>query len=332
MSLKLVHRPKSPNWIMRGTVRGQSIEESTGTPDLVLAEVIRASRKLEMLNESAYGKQFTMTFAHATADYLEYGSGAKRFVKPLLNHFSTAALRSIGQDEVDKAAAKLYPKATAATKKRQVFTPMSAILHHAARKGWCTPPHFTRPKQKQKPARWVTQEEARRLVEACPKHLKPLVIVMLNTGARAGELLWIDWSNIDLELKQITFDETKNGETRSVPLNSAAMQALCGFKHRKGTVFLTHKGRPYRPLNPKDDADTSAGSRIGTAFGSACWRAGIENFTPHCCRHTWATWHYRKNRDLATLQKLGGWKTVAMVLRYAHTNVQEHADSMENLS
>jgi len=50
---------------------------------------------------------------------------------------------------------------------------------------------------------------------------------------------------------------------------------------------------------------------------------------PVCCRHTWATWHCIANRDLTKLQALGGWKTLSMVLRYAHTNVDEHKGSID---
>ena len=42
--LKLVRRPKSPHWILRGTVRRIRIEESTRTDDKRAAEEIRAKR------------------------------------------------------------------------------------------------------------------------------------------------------------------------------------------------------------------------------------------------------------------------------------------------
>jgi integrase len=96
-------------------------------------------------------------------------------------------------------------------------------------------------------------------------------------------------------------------------------------------VFRRPDGMPYEPLRD-DPNDTSAGDRIKKAFAGACKRAGIkERFTPHDCRHTWATWHYAKNRDLLALQKLGGWKTVAMVARYAHVNVGEFAHTIDAL-
>jgi hypothetical protein len=49
MPIRLVRRPKSPNWVMRGTVRRIRIEESAGTSDRRLAEEIRAKREAELL-------------------------------------------------------------------------------------------------------------------------------------------------------------------------------------------------------------------------------------------------------------------------------------------
>jgi integrase len=106
---------------------------------------------------------------------------------------------------------------------------------------------------------------------------------------------------------------------------------LSQLSHRQGAVFLTHKGRPYDKPDTRNDDDHSAGTRISSAFTTACRRAGVSDFSPHCCRHTWATWHYQSNHDLTELQALGGWKSVSMVMRYAHTNVSKHAGSIENL-
>jgi hypothetical protein len=63
MPLKLVRRPKSPFWIMRGTVRGIRIEERTGTDKRSVAEEIRAKREAELLTQSIYVRAATATFA-----------------------------------------------------------------------------------------------------------------------------------------------------------------------------------------------------------------------------------------------------------------------------
>ncbi len=331
MPLKLVRRPKTPYWIMRGTVRGLSIEESTGTVDKAVADEIRAKREAEILAESVYGKSVTVTFAHAVADYLEHGSGSKRFMKPVLDHFGTTLLRDIDQHAIDVAAKKLYPKAGPATRNRQAYTPISTVLHHAAKKGWCPKPVIARPKQPEGKVRWIKPDEADKLIDACSHHLRSLVVFLLYTGARAGEALWLDWREVDLDKRQVTFPKTKTNVPRSVPLHPRVIAELSKSNRRKGPVFLTNRGEPYSRPNAKLDADTSAGTRIGTAFQGACRRAGIVDFSPHCCRHTWATWHYQANRDLTRLQELGGWKSIEMVLRYAHVNVEHHADSIDKL-
>jgi integrase len=94
-------------------------------------------------------------------------------------------------------------------------------------------------------------------------------------------------------------------------------------------VFRRPDGLPYE--QPKGGDDTSAGGRFKKAFAGACKRAGVIDFTPHGCRHTWATWHYAANRDLTALQKLGGWKSVQMVFRYAHVNVGELSHTIDRL-
>ena len=330
MSLKLVKRPKSPNWIIRGTVRGVRVEESTGTAEKRAAEEIRAKREVEILTESIYGKAATMTFAHAAHSFLLEGR-TRRFVERLLEHFGTTPLRHMGQEAIDSAASKLYPKASNATRNRQVYTPVSAILQHAARKGWCSRPVFSRPKMAKVAIRWLKPNEAERLIEACSPHLKPLVIFLLYTGARAGEALWLDWSNVDLKRRHVTFPKTKNGDPRGVPLHTRVVATLEAMPCREGPVFRAPNGAPYTQPAPDDASDTSAGSRIKIAFAGACRRAAIHDFTPHGCRHTWATWHYRENRDLTALQSLGGWKTLSMVMRYAHTNVEEHAHTIDRL-
>jgi len=190
--LKLVKRAKSPNWIIRGTLRGVRIEESTGTADKRAAEEVRAKREAEILTESIYGKAATKTFAHAALSFVEE-RGSRRFVKPVLDHFGTTPLRHIGQEAVDNAASKLYPQASNATRNRQVYTPISAIMQHAARKGWCPRPVFSRPKVSKIAISWLKPDEAERLIAACSPHLRPLVISLLYTGARAGEALCVDF-------------------------------------------------------------------------------------------------------------------------------------------
>jgi integrase len=358
MPLKLVRRPKSPYWVIRGTLRGIRVEESTGIAERGPAEEILAKRAGEILQTSIHGRRATATFAEAALSYLENG-GSRRFLDGPLGYFGTTALARIDQDAIEAGAKKTYPKASPATRSRQWFTPVSAVLHHAALKGWCPKPIIARPAGGDMRYRWLRPEEAERLIAAASPYFRPLVIFLLYTGARAAEAVWLDWKDVDLAGAQVTFSKTKTDKPRSVPLVPRVVAALANLKGRDGCVFRKPSGKPYEPLDPEDDADTSAGKRIRKAFAGAVERAGLgawvphpqkrksrrklkakrrhagERFltdvTPHVTRHTWATWHYQANRDLGALQHLGGWSSVHMVLRYAHTNVAHLAPTMIGL-
>jgi hypothetical protein len=88
MPIRLIRRTKSPNWIIRGTLRGIRIEESTGTDNKKVAEEIRAKREAEILAQSVYGRRATATFAEAALSYLENG-GNKRFLDKVISYFGT---------------------------------------------------------------------------------------------------------------------------------------------------------------------------------------------------------------------------------------------------
>src|SRR5262249_58511369 len=102
-----------------------------------------------------------------------------------------------------------------------------------------------------------------------------------------------------------TSAEGRKGEARRLRLHARVVSALRGLRHKQGRVFRRPDGLPYAQ---KDDG----GGQIKTAFNGACRRAGITNFSPHKCRHTWATWHYAANQDLIAPMKIGGGKSESM--------------------
>lgn len=321
-------RSSSPFWYIRGTVRGIRIEESTGTGDRRLAEECRARREAQIYTEALYGRSVSKTFAEAALSYIEAG-GSTRFLAKPIDYFGTKPLAMIGLAEIEAGAKKHYSKAAPATRDRQFFTPTCAVLKHAALRGWCAMPIIKRPKKPEGVVRWLTLAEADWLIACAGPSLRPLLVFLIYTGARAGEALWLDWKNVDLSRGHVTFPKTKNGEARGVPLHARVVAALAELKHREGCVFLKPNGQDYE--RPKKIDDTSAGTRIGTAFRGALNRAGITDFRVHDCRHTWATWHYAANRDLGALMRLGGWKSEKMVLRYAHVNVGELSHTIDRL-
>jgi integrase len=263
--------------------------------------------------------------------------GERAHLAPILKLVGRKVLAGIGQAEIDEIAQKLKPRGGPATRNRQIYTPIAAVLHHAARKRWCAKPVISRPKEPKGRVRWITHDEADRLVEAAGPSLRPLVIFLLCTGTRLSEALYLDWRQVDLSRCHATFLDTKNGEDRGVPLHPRAIAALANLPHRNGAVFRRHFGGvrwdgKTRPVGePYVNRGGVGGGQVKTAWAAMLRRAGISDFTPHDCRHTWATWHYRANRDIAALMEIGGWKSAQMVMRYTHLNASHLASSIDQI-
>jgi hypothetical protein len=68
------------------------------------------------------------------------------------------------------------------------------------------------------------------------------------------------------------------------------------------------------------------------AWKQACAAIGRPGFPWHGLRHTWASWHVMAGTPLEVLQRLGGWASLAMVLRYAHLSPGYTAGYAERLS
>lgn len=339
MPLKLTRRQNTGNWYLRGTIRGREIYESTGTSDRKAADELRIKREAEVLQASIHGESLTYTFTDAALSYLEAG-GEGTHLPPLLTHFKNQPLTSITQDAIESAARTLKSGCAPATWNRTIFTPVSAVLTHAARKQppWCPLPVLTRPATANSRHRWITHEEAERLIAAARPHMQPLVIFLLSTGCRISEALNLHWKDVDLSRCHVTIwgtDEekgrinTKSNKARGIPLHPRAVAALANLPHRSGAVFRRPKKGP-RSKDPTSEAkwiglpyssrQGRGGGQVKTAWATMCKDAGITNFTPHDCRHTWATWHYMANRDVAKLMELGGWESLDMVMRYTHIN------------
>ncbi len=323
MPLKLSRYKDSPSWRCRGTVRGISFDRSTKTADRGAAEALQIKWGAELLERSIHGARATAGFADALLGYLNSG-GDGRYCAPLLDHFGETPLVLIGQAAIDAAAVALKPDAGPATRNRQIYTPMAAMLHHAAKRGLCDFRRIERPKQPKGRVRWLELDQAESLIEACAPHLRPLVIFLFYSGARLSEALYLDWSNVDLAACRVRFLDTKNGEARGVPLNERVLIELANLPHCEGAVFRRPDGQPYA-------RKADGGGQIKTAFKGACRRAGISDFTPHDCRHTWASWFYAETRDLVALMNLGGWKSEKMVMRYTHLNPDHLAAAIDRL-
>ncbi|MBI5603120.1 MAG: site-specific integrase [Deltaproteobacteria bacterium] len=162
--------------------------------------------------------------------------------------------------------------------------------------------------------RYLSKEEIQNLLGECDGHLKPIVVMALNTGCRKSEILNLRWDQVDLKQGFILLDDTKNGERREIPINGTLREIL-------ESHFVGTKERPRRLDIPWVFYDAKTGKPykdVKRSFTTACRKAGIKDFVPHDLRHVFASQLVMAGVDLTTVKELLGHKTLTMTLRYAH--------------
>lgn len=314
-------------WYVRGSVRGQGVYESAGTADEERAEAYRIKREGEVWDGRALGKRAAARFIDAADAYTsgrDLGRQDSADVLRLAEHFGRWKIANINQNALDSFCRKHFKDVSAYTVTRHAIAPLSAIMHLASRRGWCDRPKYERPKLPAGRVRWLTHAEAERLTSGAAMHLQPLLTFLLNTGARIGEAMALSWREVDLKARRIVFLDTKNGTNRGVPLNDAAWLALANLQGREGAVFRRPDGLPYEITEWRS-------GNIERAFGTACKRAGINDFRPHDCRHTFASWCVMAGVPLRTVAELLGHKTLNMVLRYSHLSTEHLQEAVNKI-
>jgi integrase len=183
-------------------------------------------------------------------------------------------------------------------------------------------------KENNKRLRYLTEEEAARLVDACTPHLRPIVTFCLHTGARHQEAVGLMWHQIAGGF--VHFDKTKTDESRMVPLNEHAQAALEAIRPKKaGGKVVDLTGQEVPAEQPQGaHVFTFRGKPVADvdiAFKGACRRAGIPfgrktpgGITFHDLRHTFASWLAIAGVPIKTIQELLGHKNITMTMRYAH--------------
>jgi site-specific recombinase XerD len=143
-------------------------------------------------------------------------------------------------------------------------------------------------------------------------HLRPLVLVALNTGLRRGELLGLKWGAVNFSAKLLTVvaENAKSGHTRRVPLNTEALSVL--------TAWYGRQGRPNSDALVFPGSTGERMTRIDTSWRSLMKVAGLKNFRLHDCRHHFASRLVQAGVDLYTVKELLGHSEIAMTERYSH--------------
>jgi len=165
--------------------------------------------------------------------------------------------------------------------------------------------HVPKPNPQNERDRITSGEEWKRLLGAAAPHLQRILIVLYSLGPQRGELLGLEWPDVDMQRREFTLRHTKNGESRTVPMTPEVHRVFTELwqERRLDTqrVFL-YKDKPIRDVK--------------TAFNKACRRAGITQLHLHDLRHTACTNLRRAGVDATTAMKIVGHKSEHMHRRY----------------
>lgn len=327
--MSLFKRKDSSVWWIKITVNGRTVQKSTGTPDKNKAQEFHDKLKAQLWEQTKLGAKRGYSWNEAVVRWLnETQHKASRkddigHLRWLDQHLSGIALDQINRDCLDQLIqAKLKTEAKPATVNRMLALIRSILRKAALEWEWLDKvPKIRLLPEPSRRIRWITREEASRLIDELPDHLKAMVRFSLETGLRQANVTGLQWSQIDLTRRcaWIHPDQAKARRAIAVPLSKTAIVIIREQLGKHSTHVFSYQGKPVIQVNTK-------------AWRGALQRAGIENFRWHDLRHTWASWHVQAGTPLHVLQELGGWESVEMVRRYAHLSSEHLAGYVDRLS
>ena len=315
-------------WVDIVVPNGERIRRSTGAESKTLAQEFHDKLKAEVWRISKLGEKPRHTWNEAVVRWLKEQSHKatiemdKIHLRWLDAFLNGKPLDTISRSMIDKITeAKLAEGVTNATVNR-VLEILRAILRRCVNEWeWLDKAPMVRMlKEPTRRIRFLTRQEANRLLRELPDHMADMVTFSLATGLRRSNVTGLLWSQVDLarQVAWIHADQAKARKAIPVPLNSEAVEIVTKQLGKHPTHVFSYKGNTIFQVSTK-------------TWYAALKRAGIENFRWHDLRHTWASWHVQNGTPMFALQEMGGWESPEMVRRYAHLAADHLAPYAERL-
>jgi integrase len=172
-------------------------------------------------------------------------------------------------------------------------------------------------------------ESAQLLTDTGHPTINGMTLMGLRTGMRFGELIGLDWSDVDLDKRRINVKRNKvmgkigtpkNGKTRSIDIASDLHAYLIQQPKKKGAVFQLQDGRElthHLALN---------------ALKRSCERVNVRKVSWHVLRHTTASQLVAEGVPLNVVKELLGHSNILMTMKYAHLAPSAIKDAVELFS
>lgn len=324
-----ISQTKNGKWLIDFTCKGRRVQRvigyskreaeaalATARADIIRDRYNLARTRKEILFET-FAKEFLELYSKQNKKSWERDEFSLNHLK---NFFKDKTLSDITPDMIEKYKVKRKAEVSPSTVNKELAC-LKTLFSKAVEWGKIeTSPakRVKKFKESNVKERILSSDEARRLIESASPHLKPILILLLNTGMRRNEALSLRWENINFSKGFIFIEDSKSGKSRTVPMNLSVLEALKEIKRSSEFVF-SFPGKK----NIKD---------IRTSFKSTCEKANIEGITLHSLRHTAASKMVEAGVDLVTVSKILGHASIQMTMRYAHPTPENMKLAVEKLS
>lgn len=316
-------------WIDVAAPNGERIRRTTGTANKALALEFHDRIKAELWRIDRLGAKPKRSWNDAVVRWLkENGHKATAAEDVSKLRWLDRCLRdkdlsTIDRNVIDHVTREKLAEGWKNATVNRTLELLRAVLRKAVNEWeWLDrAPHVRMLKEPTRRIRFLTREEAQRLLAALPPHLADMAAFSLATGLRAANVTGLEWSQIDTERKLawVHPDQAKARRAIAVPLNGEALAIVLKRKGTHATHVFSYRGKVITQVSTK-------------AWYGALKRAGIENMRWHDLRHAWASFHMQAGTPLFALQEMGGWESAEMVRRYAHLAADHLAPYADRLS
>jgi integrase len=255
-------------WYMDFLYGGRRYRKSTETEDKNEAQQVYGETLKELSKEQPDNEKPFLTFKELIAFY-EKDDDAKGYVimfkKVYLDFFGDREISRISRKDLYAFRDKLRT-----IKKQRGGRELSKVTVNRALAGLRRLFHFAvaheklnespfpkepksglfcSEKKSRNKRKYFTQQDVRKIVESCPDHpdfLRPFVITAYMTGCRAGELIHLEWKEVNLDDGIITLRDTKAGEDQQVKMQDGLIELFRGLPKRSEFVFCQEDGRELK--------------------------------------------------------------------------------------
>jgi integrase len=327
---------RGSTWWMSFMYQGQQVRRSTGTADKRLAEAILGKVKVQIIEGQFFEKPESQhrTLAELldryTCEHAARRANHRReltSIKNLKRFFGNPTLDQITPKLIVAYKNQRYTDGVKPATMNRELAALKKAFNLARREWeWCTDNPVCRvsmEKENNTRDRWLTVEEERRLLTTAAPWLQELVVFAIYTGMRMGEILALTWAGVDLFRRTVTVFRSKNGERRTIPVNTTVLDLLkYKYAARPRTTDIVFHSHTHTPID---------GSNVRRALIAALDIAKIQDLHFHDLRHTFATRMVQAGINLYKVQRLLGHKSPIMTQRYAHHYPESLRDGVDAL-